>query len=157
MGQGNGVTPGDGQRGASRRIEHEISTLRDEIGDLVGELDRRRREAFDLRLQLRRHPVAVSVAGVAVAAVLGGTIAFLVYDGRRKRRPRYRAHQLRVAVDRMVKHPERVARGEPPPSEKILAAIGTAAATLLVKRALERTVPRPRQRAAAAPPPPGRA
>jgi hypothetical protein len=141
------VTPADGQPGASSRLEGEISTLRNEIGDLVGELDRRRRAAFDLRLQLRRHPVAASVAGLLVAAVVGGTVALLVYNRRRKERPRYKAHQLKVAMRRMVRHPERVARGEPPPHEKILAAVGTAAASLLVKRALERAVPRPQERA----------
>jgi hypothetical protein len=144
----NGVTPPDGEPGASKRIAIEISTLRNEIGDLVGELDRRRREAFDVRAQLRRHPLAATLAGVGLAAVLGGAVALLVYNGRRKQRRSYKAQQLRVAVNRMMKHPERVARGEPPPSEKILAAIGTAAATLLVKRALERAVPSPQQRAA---------
>ncbi len=143
----NGVRPADGEPGASRRLAGEISTLREEIGDLVEELDRRRREAFDVRLQLRRHPVAASVAGVAVAALVGGTVALLVYNTRRKRRATYKARQLRVAFDRMMRYPERVARGEPPPSEKIVAAIGTAAATLLVKRALERAVPRPQERA----------
>jgi len=151
MGEGaNGVRPADGEPGAALRIEHEISTLRHDIGDLVGELDRRRREAFDVRLQLRRHPVAVSVAGITVAALLGGAVALFVFNGRRKRRASYKARQLKVAFGRMMEHPERVARGEPPPGEKILAAVGTAAATLLVKRALERAVPRPRDRHAEA-------
>ena len=142
----NGVSPADGQAGASGRIDREISTLRQELGDLVGELDRRRREAFDLRLQLRRHPVVASVAGLALAALLGGAVAALLYDARRKRRAGYKARQLKVAVRRMVRHPERVGRGGPPPSEKIVAAVVTTAATLLVKRALERAVPRPQQR-----------
>ncbi len=152
----NGVTVADGEPGASRRLAGEISTLREEIGDLVGELDRRRREAFDVRLQLRRHPVAASVAGVTVAAVLGGTVALLIYNARRKQRASYKARQLRVALDRMMRYPERIARGEPPPSEKIIAAIGTAAATLLVKRALERAVPSPRAQAQRARQPDGR-
>jgi hypothetical protein len=144
------MKPQDGAPGASRRLEHEISTLREEIGDLVGELDRRRQDAFDLRLQLRRHPLAAVVAGATVAALVGGAVALAVHNGRRRRSTSYKAHQLRVAMDRMMEHPERVARGAPPPSEKILAAIGTAAATLLVKRALERAVPRPQQAAATA-------
>ena len=142
----NGVSPADGEPGASGRIDQEISTLRQELGDLVGELDRRRREAFDIRLQLRRHPVAASLAGLALAALLGGAIAAAVHDARRRRRTSYKARQLKVAVRRMMRHPERVGRGEPPPSEKILAAVVTTAATLLVKRALERAVPRPQQR-----------
>jgi hypothetical protein len=140
----NGMKPSDGEAGASGRIEKEITTLRGEIGAVVDELDRRRREALDVRLQLRRHPVAVAIAGVALAALLGGTVALLVYDGRRKRRASYKAKQLRIAVGRMMEHPERVARGEPPPAEKILAAVGTAVATLLVKRAVDRAIPVPR-------------
>lgn len=146
--------PADGSPGASHRLERELSTLREELGDIVGELDRRRRELFDLRLQLRRHPVAVPLAGLAVAVVLGGAVALLVKNERQKRRPSHKARQLRRAVGRMVAHPERVGRGEPPPGEKILAAVGAAAATLLVRRALERAVPRPPRKAQQ---PPGRA
>lgn len=147
MGQAtNGVKEAAGRpAGSPRRIEGDISTLRDEIGDLVAELDRRRREALDVRAQLRRHPVAVTVAGVGLAAVLGGTVGLLVYNARRKRRTAYKARQLRIALRRVLDHPEHVARGEPPPGEKILVAVATAAATLLVKRALARAVPTPAQ------------
>jgi hypothetical protein len=147
--EAHGMKPADGEPGATGRIEREIGSLRSEIEELVNELDRRRRDAFDVRLQLHRHPGAVTVAGVALAAVLGGTIALLVYNGRRKQRASYKARQLKVAVGRMMKHPERVARGAPPPGEQILAAVGTALATLLVKRAFERAVP-----SATAQPPP---
>ena len=129
--------------GDARQIEQEITTLRGEIGDLVGELDRRRREAFDLRLQARRHPVAVSVAGLALAALLGGSIALLLRGARRRQRRSYKARQLGLALGRIARDPERVARGEPPPFQRILTAAGTAAATILVKRALARAVPRP--------------
>jgi hypothetical protein len=111
------------------------------MGDLVGELDRRRREAFDIRLQLKRHPVAVSLAVVAAAAVLGGTVAMLVRDSRRKERASHKARQLKVALARMIEHPERVALGESP-GGKILAAAGSAVAVMLVRRALERALPR---------------
>jgi hypothetical protein len=138
----------DGEAGASGRIEKEITSIRDEIGALIGELDRRRRELFDVRMQMKRHPVSTGVAGFAVAALLGGAVAMMIYNGRRKQRASYKAKQLKVAFGRMMEHPERVARGEPPPGEKILAAVGTAIATLLVKRALERAVPVPSERAA---------
>lgn len=146
----DGVKPGRAPARPSHDVEGEISALRGELGELVDELDRRRRALFDVRAQLRAHPVAISLAGLAVAAVLGGSVALLVYNGRRKQRPSYKARQLRVAVGRMIEHPERVGRGEAPPGEKILAAVGTALATLLVKRALERTVPSPRAHAARA-------
>jgi hypothetical protein len=134
-----------GDHGGSGALEREISGIRDELGALVGELDRRRRELFDVRGHVRRHPLTASLAGLAVLAVLGGSVAVLVYDTRRKQRASYRAKQLRIAVGRMIEHPERVARGgEAPPGEKILAAVGTAIATLLVKQALARAVPAPR-------------
>lgn len=134
----------DGEPGSTGRIEQEISTLRVEIGDLVGELDRRRREAFDLRLQARRHPVALSLAGLTVAVVLGGAVALLVRGRQRRRSPSHRARQLRFALQRAIRHPERIGHEEPPAGERILVAIGTAAATVLVKRALARAVAQPR-------------
>lgn len=130
-------------------IEKEIHHLRDEIGDLVGELDRRRKEAFDVRLQLQRHPVAVAVAGATVLLVVGSAIAVLVHNSNERQRRTYKARQLKKALGRMIENPDRVGRGEPPPSEKILAAVGTAAATYLVKRALEKSVPKPSKEAQA--------
>jgi len=145
MGEGAArVKPGDHAPRPSSEIEGEITAIRRELGDLVGELDRRRRAFFDVRAQLRAHPVAIAVTGLAVAAVLGGAVALLVHNGRRKQRPSYKARQLRIALGRMMEHPERVGRGEAPPGEKILAAVGTAVASLLVKRALERAAPSPR-------------
>ena len=145
MGEGAArVKPGDHAPRPSSEIEGEITAIRHELGELVGELDRRRRAFFDVRAQLRAHPVATAATGLAVAAVLGGMVALLVYNGRRKQRPSYKAHQLRIALGRMMEHPERVGRGGAPPGEQILAAVGTAVASLLVKRALERAVPSPR-------------
>lgn len=130
-------------RGGSGALARDISRIRDELGALVGELDRRRRELLDVRGHVRRHPAAASLAAAAVVAILGGSVALLVYNTHRKQRAAYRAKQLRIALGRMVDHPERVARGEAPPGEKILAAVGTAVATLLVKQALARAVPAP--------------
>jgi hypothetical protein len=143
MGERADGVNGDGVGAGSGELEREITGIRSELGALVGELDRRRRDLFDVRGQVRRHPVAASLAGVAVIALLGGSVALLLRDGRRKQRAGYRAKQLRSAFGRIVEHPERVARGEAPAGEKILAAVGTAIATLLVKQALARAVPAP--------------
>ncbi|HTP27171.1 MAG TPA: hypothetical protein VMK12_16140 [Anaeromyxobacteraceae bacterium] len=128
-------------RDVSRGLETEISTLREEIGDLVAELDRRRREAFDLRLQLRRHPVAIALGGTALALALGLTATAIAERRRLKRQRAYKVRQLKTALERVIEHPERVARGEPSVGEKVLGAVGVAAATLLVKRALGFAIP----------------
>ena len=51
----------DGSPEHVSRVSGEIAMLRSEIGSLVGELDRRRHELFDLRLQARRHPVGLAI------------------------------------------------------------------------------------------------
>jgi hypothetical protein len=123
-----------------RRIEGRIESLRSELGDLVGELDRRRREALDLRLQIRRHPVAVAIAGIVVASVVGSLFAIAVHGRRVRRRPLEKARRAREAMHRLMDDPEHMAR-QSTVGEKFLAAAGTAAATLLVKRVLDRTMP----------------
>ncbi|HZZ83071.1 MAG TPA: hypothetical protein VFE30_00920 [Anaeromyxobacteraceae bacterium] len=128
---------GESPRRQARQLESEIEILRGDIGDLVSELDRRRRELFDLRLQLQRHPVAVGAAGVGVALAVGGAVALVVTARRRRRRPVERARRLGRAVSRMIDAPHKVAR-EPSVAEKVLAAAGAAAASILVKRLLER-------------------
>jgi hypothetical protein len=133
--------------GSPRRIEGHIETLRHELGDLVGELDRRRHEAFDLRAQARRHPVALAVVGVVVAALVGIGVALVVRRRSERERPLNRARRARLAMERLIDDPERFAH-EPRVAEKVLAAAGTALASILVKRAMGRAVPR---RAAASP------
>ena len=121
-------------------IEGRIGLLRRELGDLVGELDRRRHEATDIRLQIKRHPVIAGAAAATVAAAVGGVIAFAIWNARRRERPAEKVRRARRAMQRLMEDPEHMAR-EPTLAEKILAAAGTAAASLLVKRALDRAMP----------------
>lgn len=123
-----------------RQIENRIDGLRRELGDIVSELDRRRHEAFDLRLQAKRHPMALGIAGVTVAAAIGVGLALAVRRRRARQRPLERARRARLAFERLMDDPEHMAR-ESTVGEKILAAAGTAVASLLVKRALDRVMP----------------
>jgi lysylphosphatidylglycerol synthetase-like protein (DUF2156 family) len=123
-----------------KEIEVKILALRGELGDLVSELDRRRHEAFDLKLQFRRHRTAFVIAGVAVAALLGFGIAATLRKQRRRQRPADRARRARRAFERLMDDPEHMGR-ESTVSEKVLAAAGTAAASLFVKRALDQMMP----------------
>jgi hypothetical protein len=95
-------------RDPPRRMEGQIRAIRDDLGSLVSELDRRRHEALDWRLQLRRHRRPVWITAGVVAVGLGG------YAGLRRRRRRRRfaarardlAHALRV----VAQHPRALAR-----------------------------------------------
>ncbi len=118
----------------------DIDVLRDEIGGLVAELDRRRHEAFDVGLQLRRHPLVAAAAVSTVALVVGGLVAAAIRARRRRQSRVEQARRLRRAFGRMVRHPEEFDR-EPGILERVaMAAVGVAATTL-AKQLVQRAVP----------------
>ena len=56
-------------------LEHDVDLIRNNIGDLLGELNHRRHEAFDLKLQFHRHArgfflVAFALVGAIIVATL---------------------------------------------------------------------------------------
>lgn len=64
------------------RVSAEIGVLQQDLGSILSELDRRRRELLDVRLQLRRHPMVAVAAAGAAALLVGGLVA----SARRERR-----------------------------------------------------------------------
>jgi len=123
---------------AADRLAEEIQVIRGNLGSLIDELDQRRRRAFDVRLQVRRHPVAAIATMTLLAGMVGGAIALGLALRRHRRTPRARLHSLREAMQRMLHDPDRVARIEPSVGRKILAAVGAAAASTLAKRLAQR-------------------
>jgi hypothetical protein len=90
---------------AERALESEIERLRTEIDAMVGELDRRRHEAFDVRLQMRRH--AGLVVAVGSAAVMLALVAGAAWTSSRRRQDRLhlRVGILARAVDALSRRP----------------------------------------------------
>ena len=129
------MTNGNGMH----EIEGEISDIRGRLDQSLAELDRRRHEATDVKLQIRRHPAAVAAAGGVVLLLLGG-VAYAIWAAHRRQQPINKAKRLRLAVSRMIDEPQKVAKGDPTVAEKILAAAGTAAATMLTKKLIERAI-----------------
>lgn len=123
-----------------KEIEGKIVALRGELGDLVSELDRRRHEAFDVKLQFERHRTLFILGGCALVGLVGAGIAATIHERRQRDRPLERARRARLALERLIDDPEHMAR-ESTLGEKVLAAAGTAAASLLVKRALDQVMP----------------
>jgi len=90
---------------AERALESEIERLRTEIDAMVGELDRRRHEAFDVRLQMRRHAgLVVAVGSAAVMLALGAGAAW-ISSRRRHDRLHLRVGILARAVDALSRRP----------------------------------------------------
>lgn len=129
----------DGSPELVSRVSGEIDTLRSDIGNLVAELDRRRHELFDLKLQAKRHPVALAVAVAGAALVLGGLVALAMRSRRERHRPSRRAREVSHAVARLLEHPDRVA-AEQSTRDKILVAAGVAAGTAVARRLVDRFV-----------------
>jgi hypothetical protein len=119
----------DGEE-TERAIESDIERLRGELDGMVGELDRRRHEAFDVRLQARRHAGLVAAVG-AVAVVL--TVAgFAAWTSSRRRQDRLltRLQNLARVVVAMSRHPERLERameGRPQPGTAVASALASVA------------------------------
>jgi hypothetical protein len=123
----------------TRQLEGDIAALREELGTLVGELDHRRHELLDVKLQLKRHAGGAALFGVALVATAGGVIWWGTWRARRRGNILSRAGQLGEAVARMVDRPERVAAEQTVPGKIVTAAV-TAAVATLVKKGLERIV-----------------
>ena len=129
----------DAPRATAEQLGGEIAVVRRELDTLLGELDRRRHEALDVPLQLRRHATGATLTVLAFLLTAAGGVWLTIWNRRRRARYPARASRLRLALARMTEHPERVA-AEPTVPGKILTAAANAAVAALVKRVLERTV-----------------
>lgn len=143
MGQGtNGVA--DASSPPPERLEREVETIRGNLDGIVSELDRRRHELTDWRLQLRRHRTQLIAAGASLAAIMASFVVFTFWRHHRAKRLRgqmslfaRKAHDLRAALARALEDPDKVAKPSPSIGHKIAAAVGTTAAAALTKRAVQ--------------------
>jgi hypothetical protein len=116
---------GDGQD-TERALESDIERLRGELDGMVSELDRRRHEALDLRLQLRRHSGVVAALGVV--AVLVSVVGVMAWSASRRRQDRLvdRVQNLARAIAIMSRNPDRLERaleGKRPAGSAVTSAI----------------------------------
>lgn len=127
----------------ARRLEEKVEAIRDNLGGLVGELDRRRHRLT--AAGKRALPYAAGVVGAAGLAVTGALI------WRRRRRPS-RARRMLTALQRLSAHPDRVGQKAPSVINKIIAAAGAAAASMAVRRLADKLIAGKRQAPPAATP-----
>ena len=113
-------------------LEKEIEGIRGKLDGMVGELDRRRHQLFDVKAQLRRHAIPLVAVAAALLGIAAGGIALGISRRRRQARVGARLTRLQEAVHRMIAKPNRVAN-TPGVGQKIAGAGGAAAASLVVK------------------------
>ena len=116
----------------ARELDAEAAQLRDELTELVAELDRRRHDLLDVKRQVRRHPWSVGLTGLALSAAMIGAFALHHRRGLGRGllagRARHRAPHSELAL------------GEPRMLQRILGAAGSAAAVYLVRAGLTRLI-----------------
>ena len=135
---GNGkVNPDVSLQESTRQLDGEIAALREELAGLVAELDRRRHELLDVKLQAKRHAVGIALTGVGLLAAASGFVWLGAWHSRRRRTPLSRVGRLREAISRVIDRPERVA-AEPGVPARILTAAANAAVATAIKKILER-------------------
>jgi len=135
------AAPGMSPRENTRQLEGEIAVLRDELTGLAVELDRRRHELTDFKLQARRHVLGVTLTGASLLASAAGFVWLSVWRSRRRSQATARIGRLREAVSRMVDRPDRVA-AEPGIPARILTASANAVVATAIKRVLEHSLQR---------------
>jgi hypothetical protein len=117
---------------SARELDAEAAQLRDELTELIAELDRRRHELLDVKGQVRRHPWSVGLTGLAMSAAAIGAIALHHRRGQGRglsaARARHRAPRSEPALR------------EPTLLQRILGAAGSAAAVYLVRAGLTRVI-----------------
>jgi hypothetical protein len=138
-------SPGASPQESTRQLDGEIAALREELAGLVAELDRRRHELVDVKLQIRRHALGLTLTGVALLATASGFVWLGAWHARRRRTVLSRFGRLREAVSRVIDRPERVA-AEPGVPARVLTAAANAAVATAIKKVLERGIQRARHR-----------
>jgi len=131
--------------GARPELERKADVTRARLLGTIDELERRRHEVLDLKLQLRRHPGQVISALGGLFIGVGVTAGVLLYRQNRHER-RVRQERLRALL-RLWRHPERIAARTSPlgtAARIILVAVATMATTTLGAHQIERIRSRPR-------------
>jgi hypothetical protein len=126
--------------GKSRdELTREANDVRSKLLRTVEQLDRRRQDAFDVRLQLQRHLRQLSIFAGMLLLVTAGTVTLVVHRtvnaNQRRRRNRWRL------AKRLWRHPERTIRAERRSffgelARSILLAVASTAVTLPARRAV---------------------
>jgi hypothetical protein len=132
--------PAPGEK--AEALQDDIEEIRGRLGGMVGELDHRRHDLFDVRKKVARHAVPLVLTGMALLGVVGAGIALAIRRRRQRESFGARLQRLRRALARMIEKPERVASA-PRPERKIATAAAAALASVVTKRLAERVAAKP--------------
>jgi hypothetical protein len=125
-------------------LEHQVAETRENVTDVVRELDRRWHALSDWPRQLRQHSDLVAIGAVIAVGGTGLWMGVNALRKRRRRKPFARVEALRDAVLRIMEHPEAFTRPRSTVGRKIVTAAGSTVASLLIKELVRRYLTEPR-------------
>lgn len=131
------------------QAEKVADRVREDLLLSVRELDRRRKDALDVRKQVAKHPWVVVGVSVGLLLAVGGGLGLAWYqrEAIRRRRLRNRRIERFRALGRLWKHPDRIANlapRRPLPAEvggKAASALAGALASQLGRQLVSRLAP----------------
>jgi hypothetical protein len=123
-------------REAVRQLDGEIARLREELSGLVAELDRRRHEALDIKLQVKRHGLQTALTAAALLTVGAGFVWLAAWRQRRGDTLHSRWGRLRGTVARALGG--QVEAPAPSLGKKVLTVAASAGIAAVVRKVLGR-------------------
>lgn len=125
------------------QLEQDANLLRERIARNLESLDQRRHEAFDVKEQVKKHPLPGLILGISTLLAVTSSAAAIAYRVRHRRFRR--VLQGVEALSRAWHHPDRVAKSGEPLSHEIARGVAVSVASFvaaqLVKQALAKFVP----------------
>lgn len=115
-------------------LEHEIEDIRANLDRLLGDLGRRRHEAFDIGLQWHRHKLSIMGVAASVLVAVGGLMAMAAYRRRERARLGSRMRRFSRALAVIGRMPGRVTSSEKTILSRIVSAGGGAAAAVIARK-----------------------
>jgi hypothetical protein len=123
-------------REAVRQLDGEIARLREELSGLVAELDRRRHEALDIKLQVKRHWLETALTAAALLTAGAGFVWLAAWRQRRGDTLPSRWGRLRLTVARALGG--QVEAPAPSLAKKVLTVAASAGTAAVVRKVLAR-------------------
>jgi hypothetical protein len=141
MGEATNGVSAPNEQVSAEELEQRVALIRAHMTDVVSELDYRRHELLDVRVQLKKHGGLLAAVGGGVLLLVGATVGVSLW----------RARKRRAELERGWPRP-RVVREHETVVHKLISAAAGALATVAVKAVATRLL-RPALPAGEAPPP----
>jgi hypothetical protein len=133
----------NGHHHEPEELEQEIEQLRTNLARIGGELDRRRHETLDWRLQARRHARLLAVVASGVGVVAGGLVGYAVWRRQQPARPIHQMRRLKKTAVRMIEPREDIARTRPQVTLRVAGAVLGSIAGSIAKALIQSWLDRP--------------